>query len=334
MLGDIYRELAEAGRCLPGGTCPTVGIAGLTLGGGIGVLQRRFGLTCDHLTAAEIVLADGTVRTVSETASPDLFWALRGGGGGNFGIVTSFTFSTDAAPAPTVFRLRFPAGRVPQVLSGWQPWISSAPRELWANLNISGDTAPKCAVSGCYVGPAGACDALLDDLVRQSGVQPDSRTVQESTYLDAMRFFMGTPGRQSFVASSRVLGRPTDDPAALVRTMEGRRGIALILDPLGGAITDVPPGASAFPHRTAFATAQIYASATAATEAETTRKVGEVVAALGALGIGGGYVNYIDPALPDWAAAYYGTALTRLRAVARACDPHGVFDFPQGLLRT
>ncbi|MDT0345735.1 FAD-dependent oxidoreductase [Streptomyces litchfieldiae] len=334
VLGDVYRGLAQANRCLPGGTCPTVGIAGLTLGGGIGVLQRKFGLTCDHLTAVEIVMADGTVRTVSETSSPDLFWALRGGGGGNFGIVTSFVFTTDAAPAPTVFRLRFPAGRVPQVLSGWQPWISSAPRALWANLNISGsDTAPKCSVSGCYVGPGSDCAPLLDDLERRCGVRPDSRSMQEGSYLDAMGFFSGNTGRQSFVASSRVLGRPTDDPAALVRTMEGRRGIALILDPLGGAITDVPPGGTAFPHRTAFATAQIYASATAATEAEVTRKVGEVVAGLGALGVGGGYVNYIDPALPDWAAAYYGAGLERLRSVARACDPHGVFAFPQGLTR-
>src|SRR5437660_1397579 len=79
---DVYTALAAAGRCLPAGSCPSVGIAGLTLGGGIGVLARKYGLTCDSLTGATVVTADGASRTVSVSAEPDLFWALRGGGGG------------------------------------------------------------------------------------------------------------------------------------------------------------------------------------------------------------------------------------------------------------
>ncbi|WP_218026754.1 FAD-binding oxidoreductase [Nocardia inohanensis] len=110
-LMPVYAGLADAGRCLPAGSCPTVGIAGLTLGGGIGVLAGKYGLTCDSLVSAEIVTADGTVRTASATSEPDLFWALRGGGGGNFGVVTSFTFRTQPAPRPAVAKLLFPAVR-------------------------------------------------------------------------------------------------------------------------------------------------------------------------------------------------------------------------------
>ncbi|MEU9498049.1 BBE domain-containing protein [Streptomyces sp. NPDC048196] len=109
--------------------------------------------------------------------------------------------------------------------------------------------------------------------------------------------------------------------------------MSLILDALGGAVADLGVQQSAFPHRSAFATAQIYATATAASEDEVTRSVGEVVAGLADLGIDGGYVNYIDPALPDWATCYYGPNLPRLRSVAHDYDPDRVFDFAQSLLR-
>ncbi|MER6307040.1 FAD-dependent oxidoreductase [Streptomyces sp. NPDC001657] len=332
-LRDVYTGLSQANRCLPGGSCFTVGISGVALGGGIGVLQRKFGLTCDHLVSAELVTADGRTLTATATRTPDLFWALRGGGGGNFGIVTRFTFATDPAPALTVFVLVFPAGKVTEVFTAWQPWITDAPRELWANLNISGGTVPSCRVAGCFVGPSSGCAPLLDDLIARAGVIPTRRTVQDRDYFNAMRFFSGKPDREAFVASSRVLTSPTPDPGRVVALLTCRGGMSLILDALGGAVADVGVQQSAFPHRSAFATAQIYATATAASEDEVTRSVGEVVAGLADLGIDGGYVNYIDPALPDWATCYYGPNLPRLRSVAHDYDPDRVFDFAQSVLR-
>jgi len=102
-LGEVYDALAEHSLTIPGGCGPSVGIAGLTLGGGLGILGRKHGLTSDHLLGAQVVLADGRVVECDEHQDEELFWVLRGAGGGNFGVVTSLFFSTLPAPAATVF---------------------------------------------------------------------------------------------------------------------------------------------------------------------------------------------------------------------------------------
>ena len=105
---DIYSAVAAAGVAIPGGTCPTVGIAGLALGGGQGVVGRKLGLTCDAMTSVQVVMADGKVLNCDAHHNPDLFWACRGGGGGNFGIVTSFTFATHPLTSLVTFTLDWP----------------------------------------------------------------------------------------------------------------------------------------------------------------------------------------------------------------------------------
>ena len=117
-LGRVYAELHRAGRTLPAGCGETVGIAGLTLGGGLGLLGRRYGLTSDRLVAARVVLADGRVVECDDAREPDLFWALRGAGGGQFGVVTSLTFATVPEPVTTRFELRWPSVRSPR---RWSP---------------------------------------------------------------------------------------------------------------------------------------------------------------------------------------------------------------------
>jgi FAD/FMN-containing dehydrogenase len=325
-LMDVYTALAKAGRCLPAGSCPTVGIAGLTLGGGIGVLSRKFGLTCDRLEAATLVTADNQLVTASRGRQADLFWALRGGGGGNFGIVTEFVFVTEPAPELTVFSLRFPAGSVPQVLGSWQEWIAAAPPELWSNLVITGGRTPSCTVGGCFVGPAGALNSLLAGLQER----PTSRLVQSKGYLDAMKYFAGSSNRQTFVASSRMLEKAAD-PAKVTELMAGRTDMDMLLDSLGGAVATVDPAASAYPWRKALASAQIYQKTDVSAAARATSQVNEVRDGLGAITGQNGYVNYIDPAMPDWANAYYGSNLPRLREIARIYDPDKVFAFPQGI---
>ncbi|HUQ59426.1 FAD-binding oxidoreductase [Lentzea sp.] len=327
-LGEVSRVLAASGRCLPTGTCPSVGVAGLTLGGGIGVLARKYGLTCDHLVSAEVVTADGRLVTASAEQEPDLFWALRGGGGGNFGIVTEFVFSTVPAPDVTVFSLEYPAGATADVLGAWQTWIAQAPDELWSNVNIRGGTPPTCRVGGCFVGSAGGLTSLLSALPA-----PANRFVQPQSYSGAVKYFAGTGiQHESFVASSRVVREPISDPARAVALMNGQADESyLIFDGLRGAVAGIAPDATAFPHRTALASAQIYFKTPPAGATETAQAVARVRDGLGALVGDTGYVNYIDPQMPKWAEAYYGGNLGRLREVAGKYDPDKVFAFAQSI---
>jgi hypothetical protein len=164
-----------------------------------------------------------------------------------------------------------------------------------------------------------------------------SVSIEAKGYLDAMRYFGGCTqrsvaqcrpeseggrlGRASFLASSRVLYQPVDG-ASLVDLLDGRVKVDVLLDSLGGAVSRVRPGDTAFPHREALVSAQIYSST--ANE----RDVDEVRDGLPG---GAGYVNYIDPTMPDWANAYYGDNLSRLRNVAEQYDPDKVFSFAQAI---
>jgi hypothetical protein len=330
-LMEVHSALADVGRALPAGSCPTVGISGLTLGGGIGVTARKYGLTCDRLTAARVVTADGEQQTVTDG---DLLWALKGGGGGNFGVVTSFTFATVPAPDLTVFALTYPAGSAEDVAGAWQEWVAQQPDELWSQCVVSAGSPPSCRVGGALVGDEVTCQRLLRTMPRASSV-----LITGMRHLDAMRHFGGCTRRgaaqcrpeseggqlrrESFTASSRMLYAPAD-PAAVVGLLAGRSRLDVLLDSLGGAVGRVAPGDTAFPHREATASAQIYSTGDAA-------DVAEVRDGLGRIAGQHGYVNYIDPAMPGWATAYYGDNLPRLREVAAAHDPDGVFAFAQSI---
>jgi FAD/FMN-containing dehydrogenase len=326
-LGEVAKVLAASGRCLPTGTCPSVGVAGLTLGGGIGVLSRKYGLTCDHLVSAKVVTADGRLLTASAEQEPDLFWALRGGGGGNFGIVTEFVFDTVPAPEVTVFSLSYPAGAAADALGAWQRWIADAPGELWSNVVVRGGAQPSCKIGGCFVGSVGGLAALVNQL------PPAERFIQPQTYAEATRYFAGGPiARESAVASSRVVGEPIGDPTKAVALLAGQSDETyLIFDGLRGAVADVAPDATAFPHRKALANVQIYLKTPPETAGQARANLATIRDGLGALVGDTGYVNYIDPQMPQWAQAYYGGNLARLKDVAARYDPDHVFAFAQSV---
>ncbi|MGH2718210.1 MAG: BBE domain-containing protein, partial [Actinomycetota bacterium] len=178
------------------------------------------------------------------------------------------------------------------------------------------------------------------------GAGPGTRSVASKGFLDAMLYFAGcsgglaachlpaaggTLGRETFVASSRVMASAAADPAAVTALVAGRSGIDLIFDSLGGEVAKIGASETAFPHRSALATVQIYAGTTAATQATTAAAVGEIRDGLAPLVGSGAYVNYIDPALNDWPTAYYGSNLPRLERVLASYDPHGVLAFGQGI---
>jgi FAD/FMN-containing dehydrogenase len=330
-LTDVYTALAASGRALPGGSCPSVGIAGLTLGGGIGVLCRAYGLTCDRLDAADVVTADGELRRVDANRDAELFWALRGGGGGNAGVVTAFTFTTVPAPDVSVFSLSFPAARTAEVLLAWQAWMAAAPKTLWSLCGLTGGATPANRISGTWIGRADQVGGHLAELIAAVGTDPVRRYTERLGYLDAMRYYAsGSSGRVAFRAASRMLERrlDADGADAVVGLLRGGSPIVLLFDALGGTVGAVGAAETAFPHRRASASVQIYSGA-----ADATAAVARVDQGLAGLAGHGAYVNYLASAQRDWSAAYYGANLPRLVEVVRRYDPSGVFDFPQSIRR-
>jgi len=361
-LVDIYSTLGSQGVLLPGGSCPTVGIAGLTLGGGIGVLGRRYGLTCDNLASLDLVTADGRVLTCDAEHNPDLFWASRGGGGGNFGIVTSFTFQVHPIPDIALFTVDWPWAAATDVLGAWLGWLPAAPDELWANcqLDSSGGAGggPSIKITGVYAGSVADCTAALAPLRAAVGAAPSSQFVGPETYERAMMIEAGcedlsvaqchlpsqnpagTLDRSTFAAASAYVVDPF--PAAALTAVTGAVaganptpfGGAMIFDGYGGTIARVPAAASAFVHRDAIAGIQYFTSWGASAPSSVAEAALAWLASTSealAPYTTGAYVNYIDPAQPDFLNAYYGANLARLVDVKHAVDPDDVFHFAQSI---
>ncbi|MHB1711155.1 MAG: FAD-binding oxidoreductase [Acidimicrobiales bacterium] len=363
LLIDLYSRLSAAGVVLPGGSCPTVGIAGLTLGGGIGVVGRKYGLTCDNLLAFEIVTADGSVVRCDPGNHEDLFWAGQGGGGGNFGIVTSFVFGVHPMPELSLFTLDWPWASAADVLGAWQAWAPHAPDELWSNCQLlsGGPTGLQARVTGVLVGNAGTLASLLHPFERAVGAHPTYRFVGPESYMPAMLVEAGCQGltvpqchlpeqdpsgmlpQATFVAKSAYVSRKM--PAAglqaaaqlasdLQASQPGVNG-GLVFDSYGGAINRVTPDATAFVHRRTLCGIQTSVSwapnPSAAAVAAGRAWLVHAADTLAPYTDGSAYQNYIDPTLADWQQAYYGANLDRLIRVKKAYDPDDVFHFAQSI---
>jgi FAD/FMN-containing dehydrogenase len=165
-LADVDRETHAYGLAVPTGTVSKTGIAGLTLGGGVGWLVRKYGLTCDHLISCEVVTANGDLITVSETAHSDLFWGLRGGGGGRFGAVSSFLFRLQ--PVSTVLGgvILYPRDEARAVLRNYREFMRTAPQDLTAYcaLATAPDGRPVTAIALCYSGDLSEGERVLQPL--------------------------------------------------------------------------------------------------------------------------------------------------------------------------
>src|SRR4029453_16505703 len=185
-LGELYDALAEHGLTIPAGCGPSVGIAGLTLGGGLGILGRTHGLTCDHLLRAQVVLADGRVVECDENHDEEFFWALRGAGGGPFGVVPSLVFRTIPAPADTVFHLTWPPAAAAAVVQTWQAWAPEAPVELDATLRL-----PGVVVAGSILDAQHDATELLGELVDRVGVDPVTASRRHLPHRAAKRHLEG-----------------------------------------------------------------------------------------------------------------------------------------------
>jgi FAD/FMN-containing dehydrogenase len=354
---DVYSALSAQGLLLPGGSCPTVGIAGLALGGGIGVFARAYGLTCDRMTGVQVVTADGKVHQGGPSQDADLYWACRGGGGGNFGVVTSFDFKVSPIPpAITLFTLEWPWGAAPSVLDAWIRWMPTTPPALWSNCQLysSGSAGSGLVkVTGVFTGTVAACSAALSPLTSAVDTATTDNFVGPEDYMKATMIEAGcegepeaqcaTPVESPFRAKSSYVGGPLPSQSvsamisalsSLPTTLPGA-GAGIVFDGYGGVINQVGAGDTAFVHRNAVACAQYsitFPSASPSASATSTAAAWlDGVQTAFAPVTQGSYQNYIDPTLADWQQAYYGANLPRLQQVKRTYDPDNVFHFAQSI---
>ncbi|MFI5776391.1 FAD-binding oxidoreductase [Nocardia sp. NPDC051570] len=316
----VCEALDRVGRTLPLGTCPTVGVAGLTLGGGLGVESRRYGVSCDRLVSAKLVLPNGSTADASAERLPGLFWAVRGAGGVT-GIVTSLTVRTCPAESKDIVRMDFPGDAAARVLDGWARWLPAADRAVWSNIQIA-TRAGELGCTALITCPAGRGEAAATELAAAATVPPASVDRRTFSALDAARDLGGGPStaRSTKVAGSDVLTALSPATAESIVDAIRSRGDAtgyVLIDPLDGAIRDTAPDATAFPWRAHAATLQwiVDQPDSPATARAWIAGAHRAVAAASA----GAYVNYLEPG--DDPRRYYGSNLDRLRTIRRTVDP-------------
>lgn len=320
----MHEALAAAGRGIPTGTCPSVGAAGHALGGGMGANSRHAGLLCDQLTSASVVLPSGQAVTASPASNPDLFWALRGGGGGNFGVTTSLTFATFPAKDVDVVNLNFPPQSFAQVLVGWQNWLRTADRNSWGLADATVDAlGTHCRILATC--PAGSGSSAGAAIVSAVGVQPTGTENHTFNYMDLVRYLAVNnlnPSPLGYVGGSDVF--PTVNSAvaqgiasAVDAFPRGAGRMLAIMHALDGALASVAPGATAYPWRRQSALVQWYVE-TSGDPSAATGWLNAAHQAVQAYSVGG-YVNYLEANQPP--SRYFGPNLSRLSAVRQKYDP-------------
>jgi FAD/FMN-containing dehydrogenase len=344
-LGDVDRATEPFGLALVSGINSETGLAGLTLGGGIGWLMRKYGLTIDHLVSAELVTVKGEVLEVSATCNPELFWAIRGGGG-NFGIVTAFEFKL-VPLGPEVYGgiVLYPAEQAGDVLGQYREWATSAPDEVttililrrnafpWAGPELQG--MPILGVGALYSGAAENGEAVLAP-VRQFGTVLASSVhkrlwTQHQSMLDA-----SAPAGRLYYWKSHYIGGLTDPTINEIvqHAWQFSSPYSLtLLSHMGGAIRRHSDDETAFSGRDAEFTININCGATdVALYTRDRTWVREWFDALTPHSTGGMYVNFIPEDGGEGVPEVYGQAKYRsLSEIKSRYDPHNVLRLNQNI---
>lgn len=339
LLGDFDREAQRHGLATPLGINSTTGVAGLTLGGGFGWLTRRHGMTIDNLLSATVVTADGAVRTVSGTSEPDLFWALRGGGG-NFGVVSSFEFQLHpVGPEVHAGLVVYPFAQARQVLRAWRDFSADAPDELsvWTVLRkapplpflpasvhgtevvifpllYSGDVEAgrrAAAPVAAFGDPVGVALAAMPYSAFQSAFDP-----------------LLAPGGRNYWKSnnfSRLGDAAIDLMIASAARLPGPE-CEIFVAQLGGAMARVNPAATAFVGRDARFIMNVHGRWSDAHDDERVRAwARQAFQEAAPHATGSGYVNFLTEDEAERVSASYGANYPRLQAVKQRFDPDNLF---------
>ncbi|RJE19907.1 Berberine and berberine like protein [Aspergillus sclerotialis] len=370
-LKPLVVAIGKRGFALPHGTCPDVGVAGHALGGGWGFLSRKWGWFVDHVVSMEFVDIDGNIKTLSPKSTGldgELWWALRGAGSNSFGIVTSFTFAMEKAPAAMVnYELAFASeSDCAKLLLAVQEHGSlpaddpnGIPLELGAEVDFTGrgtgDTQA-CVLTGQYVGTKPAFLSLMDRLLVRRGL----KWIDSASYIKVFKDWIsaetdrmddpmpaeyyyaksllddGTPGYTTRSAESIF------DALRSAREIKGlETDVAFDLNGPGSAPNRPPStGDMAFNHRGSLFSIQTdsfnFPGFSDPAHEKAIGKLSDLADAIKQADPTAewhAYQNYVDPRLEDFGHAYYGSNLERLKHLKSVTDPNTVFDFPQGLSR-
>jgi FAD/FMN-containing dehydrogenase len=329
----------HAGLATTGGVVATTGVCGLAMGGGLGFLMRPFGLSCDNIIGAEVVTADGAVLTVDADQHPDLFWALRGGGG-NFGVVSSFTFQMHPLQQVVGGTLAFPLADFPTVARTYREVAANAPRDLtlYLNAGLSLGEQPVANLDVCYAGPLDRADRILAPL-REFG-SPYADTLRPKPYLDVqMQLAEAFPTGMLHYWKSSFIDEISDGLIEVIHertiphTSTDRKRLYFAIEQLGGKVAQIAPDATAFSERTAAYSVVIVGDwADPADSDECVAWVRGSWEAIQSFSRSSAYVNYLDTGDEQRTPSIYGPNLPRLAAVKAAYDPDNLFRHNQNIM--
>lgn len=343
--GDMDHAGHAFGLATPGGIISTTGIGGLTLGGGFGYLTRRYGLSIDNLISADVVTADGKLRSASADENADLFWAIRGGGG-NFGVVTSFEFRMHQVHTVYGGPIFFPVDASEQVLHFYREFMANAPRELSAFFgyhiappapfvpeHLHGHIA--CAIVVCYTGPMEQAEEAVKPIREAGPVALDLMGPIPYPALNSLFDALLPAGLQHYWKSDFV--NELSDEAIAVHAEYGPRvpnvTSLMHLYPLDGAVQDVAEGDTAFSHRDAR-----FVHIIAGIDSEPANMpahrdwVRSYWSALHPHSAGGSYLNFLMDEGQDRIRATYRDNYPRLLDLKQKHDPENLFHMNQNIV--
>ena len=342
--GDVFHATYPFGGAATGGIISTTGIGGLTLGGGIGHLSRGYGLSIDNLVAADVVGADGTFRVASERENPDLFWALRGGGG-NFGVVTSFEFKLVPVKDVYVGVVFYDLSATRQVLEFYRDYIATAPEQMGAFFAFQiapplpfipekrhGETL--CAIVACWAGPLDEGEKALAPIRKAGPVAAELVTPMPFPALNGAFDALVPAGLQHYWKAT--FSSALTDGAVAAHLAHGPKvpvvNSTVHVYPINGACHRVKPDATAFAYRDAqFATVIAGMWPDPAQNAANTKWVKDYYAALQPYSAAGGYVNFMAGDEQGRIRDSYKGNYDRLVQIKKKYDPQNLFHVNQNI---
>jgi len=330
LLGPLAVKLFKHHLFEPSGTCANNGLCGLTLGGGIGFTSRAYGLTCDNLLELEMILANGKKITVNEKEHTDLFWACKGGGGGNFGIVTKLKLQAYHIDKVFLYILTTPLHKesLKNLFLTWQKISIHFPDNLSSEFNIINK---EIIITGLYLGER---DEKLQHLLHPLIEHSKKVEIKYVPYIEAARYFTGTARWLPFFKAKNSflsLPFPKSSLPIILKYCSQPRGTFKV-NVLGGKIAEIKPHETAFDFRHSLFWLLLNSQwANEDQQPEFVSWITNFYNELGPYFPGHIYVNTPDAAIPNYLAQYYGNNLKRLIEVKRKYDPENIFKYPQSI---